>query len=832
VLGFFLDSALTRPITASAPKRFLSPLAGIVKASTVYLGDPYSALVMTAASISASSLVLDDTSEFLPSGSAVVTDLAGTQTVSYTGITDLTLTGVTGVTAAIQVNSKIIPNKHWVARSQVSITPAGADLSTLGVSVQADGGGFTYPGMPLILSWSSLELNGLTTGQNKAIGIQMYIPAGAQGELVHWGLSVGPLYPLSVGVSVIPSGAIGSVSPYMYGYVNQQDQMLPQHMRLLPDNRDVSSAPAGFTIGQYCWRDDTEINAQAIVPTNWLTDPSTMGAEKFIPGIGCGDDLEPLGFTQQDNSIHLEINRGFYYTGYKGYYLPAQPQLDIFNALVTELPLSAVPQPLLPIFVGTYSLDSQGFYEKSIEYRYQTAAAVTRDVDMPEYYYTLDRATDTITLNQPLPLFSAYLGVIGGSATDYFNLPVYPVDNVSSVYVQRSDNTRVVGANWTFNKDLGTIVISNPTPLGAVSSIAGTVQGEMVMAACTLALAVLYETGASDSLVLDNLDLNPAFAGISGGYVYLQQSRQNPGSIVLSCDKPLINIPATFSSIVGLVAYGPVNFNGDYALLQATVYSQVPGQIVQGVELEAVVDDPDFLGTPWSGTLNGIDPTVAPVIVTTGADGSANLIFRPQKEYGFSIPPIAAAGGLAGLATTTLVDDTIVLPEPVAISQIWASADASPWLVTLYTVYNNDPLFGKVGAGPGEIPWDATTGINGPGTVGYKTNGRLVVVASAPATPLYPLWALDSAGRNQTNSLFSGEVVSLVYNQTLPTTSTVGAYFLTLTQRVLVRMKAVNSNVESNAILLEMAPPALIIDNLWLILNDAINGILNQYRLG
>jgi len=352
----------------------------------------------------------------------------------------------------------------------------------------------------------------------------------------------------------------------------------------------------------------------------------------------------------------------------------------------------------------------------------------------------------------------------------------------------------------------------------------------MVMASCVPAVAVLYETGTSESLILSNLDLNPAFAGISGGVVYLQQSRQEAASIVLSCDKPLINIPATYTSIVGLVAYGPVYFNGDYALLQATAYSQVPGQVIQGAVLEVVVNDPDYLGTPWSGTLNGIDPSVQTVTVTTGADGSANMIFRPTKDYGFSIPPTAASGGLAGLATTNMTNDTIVLPEPVPISQIRPMTETG-WLVTVYAVYNNSPLFGMVGAGPGEVAWAATTSPNGPGTPGYKTNG-LFEPLNGTANLLYPIRALDASGFNYDNDLFSGEVVSLVYPQTLLTGGTIGAYFITFTQRVLLRMQAVGSNVESNSILLEMGPALLINDNVWLILNDAINGYLNQYRLG
>ncbi len=138
------------------------------------------------------------------------------------------------------------------------------------------------------------------------------------------------------------------------------------------------------------------------------------------------------------------------------------------------------------------------------------------------------------------------------------------------------------------------------------------------------------------------------------------------------------------------MAYGPVFFNGDYALLQVTAYSKVPGQVIQGAELEVLVNPPAYPNS-FTGTINYQDPTTETVTVTTGADGTANLIFRPTKNYGFYIPTAAAAGGLAGLATTTLANDTIVLPQPVAISQLYSAGDTAPWLVTLYIQVPSSP---------------------------------------------------------------------------------------------------------------------------------------------
>src|ERR1700753_1839457 len=100
---------------------------------------------------------------------------------------------------------------------------------------------------------------------------------------------------------------------------------------------------------------------------------------------------------------------------------------------------------------------------------------------------------------------------------------------------------------------------------------------------------------------------------------------------------------------------GPVLFDGDFSLLQVTAYSEVPGQVVQGAKLQ-VIPDP----TTFTGTINYLDPASETITVTTGADCVANLIFRPAKNYGFYIPTTAATGGNAGLATTTIANDTIV----------------------------------------------------------------------------------------------------------------------------------------------------------------------------
>lgn len=815
MLGFFLDSQLTIPADPPVPKKFLVPLKGGTKTTTVYLGDPYSTVLADAASSGAVSIDVDDTSEFLPAGEALV----GTQTISYTAISGTSLTGVTGLIANATIGTTVRPLKNWISNGSIVLYSSGNDKNTLQISIRLTGSpSFNFPGMPLILTQTTIA-----SGPNPlAIDLQVAVPSGSLTEFADWNISTNIFYQRSVGdttpVGVGDDGQIFALS----GYVLRRDQQLGVLLRILPVNRSIQPNLPGFVWGNYRWRDSTEINEHAILPSNWDIDPSSLGPEKFIAGVGATDDLTPVGIIQEDDSIFLQVERGHYYTGFNGYFLPATPQLDFLPSDQVTLNLTKTPTEIYPIFVGTYQLDSQGYYEKSTEYRYQTAVAVNRGTNLPDLYYTLDRTNNRVILNQVMTNQDIFLGAISGQPTDYFNILIYPVGQVLQVYVQAAAGTSpIVATNWTYDEDLGTIVITAPS--GAGVSVPGTFQGMAVFATCSPALAVLYETGTTDTLTIDSVDLNPAFAGLAGGYVYLEQSRQEAATLVLSCDKPLIPVPATLSSIIGLIAYGPVYFNGDFALLQVKAFSGVPNEIVSNVKLKVIVDPSTF-----TGLINYVDPLTTPIEVITGADGIANLIFTASPNYGFYIPTIPAASGLAGYATTTIADDTVVLPQPVPISQIWDSSDG--FLVTLYLVVNTNPLYGKVGAdtGAGEVLF-AESGT--PGTISFKTNGFKQPFLSS-SNLLSPVKVLDISGNNYLDTGFDGNVVSLVYNQSIPVTNPTAAYFVTFLQRSVIKIQEENTDVFSNSIMLQIEQSPLIDDDVWLTLNDSDHGILNQYRLG
>jgi hypothetical protein len=278
---------------------------------------------------------------------------------------------------------------------------------------------------------------------------------------------------------------------------------------------------------------------------------------------------------------------------------------------------------------------------------------------------------------------------------------------------------------------------------------------------------------------------------------------------------------------IGLIAFGPVYYDGDYALLIATVVDS-NGNPVPNIDL-LFVPGPNF-----EGQINYETPsTENPIIVRTGGDGVANLIYTPPSDFGYYLP-------LASTSTTTVTGDTLDLvdsngnPTPIAYGQMWNSLDG--WLTVLYQVLADNPYYGIVGAdtAAGQIEF-ASTGPSGtPGTSGYVpyvTNGRLVPLLTSGGAAFEPIQALTSTGA--VCSAPTDMAVKLVFPSAITGTTSVKAYFFSYIERVTMDLQAINSNVTSNSILLQMAPPPLIGDTTpYLILDSLTEGQLDVQRLG
>jgi hypothetical protein len=541
MIGFYRDIALTLRVSGLSPKRFLLPLKGGTKSSVLYLGDPYTAKVTSGALIGASTLVVDQTFEFLASGHAVVSG----QTIAYTGITSTSLTGVTGITTAISIGAVVQPSKVWNTAGHVTITPSGADLGNgIQVSLNNGTGSFNFPGTPLILSATQV-----TSGVSNAVavGVQVQALAGLAQEFQNWSVISGNFYARDSASITAPANAENGTTARIYGYVYRQDQALKQWGKNLTGKPADSQLFSGFLIGEYRWKDESNSNAVPILPTKWDPDVNTIGPEKFTTGIGHGLDLEPVDVESSDASIYARINAGHYFTGPERNFLPSNPVLEFrpANSGSLSFTLGQIPQQTFPLYVGTYQLDSHGYYSHATEYRYQ-ATGFDLSSTAPAYQFTLNWATGAVVLNQSLPKTIVFLGTLSGKSTDFFDMALYPVAQVNRVYIDRGAGVQQVACpspNISFNQSLGTIQLTDPAGLGP--TIPTGLKGEAVFAECESAVAVLYSTGTSTNRLVSTVDLNPANSGIASGHFYLQHRRQKPNSIVLSVDKPSIDIPPT-----------------------------------------------------------------------------------------------------------------------------------------------------------------------------------------------------------------------------------------------------------------------------------------------
>src|ERR1035441_10573821 len=68
MLSFYTDPQMLRPITSATPKLFCCPDEGGTRLSTLYLGNGYKAILASPASAGATTIVVNQTQEFLAAG--------------------------------------------------------------------------------------------------------------------------------------------------------------------------------------------------------------------------------------------------------------------------------------------------------------------------------------------------------------------------------------------------------------------------------------------------------------------------------------------------------------------------------------------------------------------------------------------------------------------------------------------------------------------------------------------------------------------------------------------------------------------------------------------
>jgi hypothetical protein len=546
------------------------------------------------------------------------------------------------------------------------------------------------------------------------VNVQVVLPAGTQQEITGIQISSSQMKD-QVGDTISAAAALD---------ILQIQDGLTQRLHLLPATRQVSAELPGFIYGQYRWRDQTTINAIPLIPQHWDPDVAAIGSQSFAYGIGVNDDLELIDVEEptDSNSIYPRIQHGAFWNNYLRYWFPAGGYeleflpVGIGDQSIASQPsftLQQTPRELSPVFVGTWASDDAGFFDTNIQYRYMCQGFDTSNrPPYNPYQFTLDRKTKTLTLNQGLPNGQLLIGLTSGEATDYFDLPLHPVASILNAWAADPLTASQISINYTFNQQNGTISTS------AVLDINGKPrQGLPIWVAYQPAVAVLYETGASDNILVNDgsIELNPAFSGVANGYLYLQTRKQKAGSIMLAADKPLVAEPADSLIPSGMEVYGPVYYQNDYALLTATAYAFSPwaiapipavnpygltgGPVIQTNETVPAVEMLVIPGPDWFGVINYQDPSQEDVYVTTGSDGKANMIYLPTMDFGQYLPLSDASGA------------TLTLATPLEYSEIY-DAGTQTWVLSTYLVYNNNPYYGQV-------PTTALRGRQGNGATGY-----------------------------------------------------------------------------------------------------------------
>jgi hypothetical protein len=810
VLQFFKDAALTRPALQAAPKYFLFPESGGVKETSLWLADVYYVVVMEDAKAGATDIKLDQTAEIPATGTLAG---PGDLTLGYTAKTANSIT-VAPLDAPVNKGTILKANTTYTTSGNLTVFSVGQQYVQVALKAEADSS-FNLPTVPYIYP----------TALNQPVvrvDLRVACEAGAETDMDG----------IKLEVSGIANADLGWTDRTATGWivVSRRSQALKQQLRVLAPGREVSDTVPGFVFGEHRWRDHDEINAESVVPTQWDTDVVKIGAERFVAGIGHADDLQLISLKKTGTAIQPRMKGGHYFTGHLGYYLPVNPKLEFLN--VNEASedftylLEQTPKAQKPVFVGRWRLDQYGYYDKAVDYRYVGKRfSADSEFDPADHgcQYTLDRKNKKLRLNNGLPQETIFVGVGTDDASVTLDMPIHPVAAVTAVYCDsysaEGQLTRSYCSDYVFSQADGTLLVTQNTDSGQIWD------GKPIFAECTPAVAVLYEAedvNGTDSRIITDIDLNPAFAGIAKGNFYLMHRRWKPRSLQLYADKPRIPMPASMSSLENYVAFGPVFYERDYAMLLVTAYGTGEKDLVPNVRLRVVADE------NFQGYLNYQNPLTDTVEVITGGDGSAGLVYVPNKSYGVYIDP----------ATSIENGDTFVLPDELPYAQVFNAQDW--WLTKVYVVRNDDPYLGMVGAdaSKGQLPW---TTLGTPSTAGYQTNGRRVLLRDATNQPLMPAEAYDSEGRTPSQPGFTG-VKKLKFSSALPTGDYVGAFFLSYLGRVTLKLVSDDYGLESNSVLLQLSAPEEIVDapasgvlvpnvSGYLIQNDEFNGILNKNRL-
>ena len=227
-------------------------------------------------------------------------------------------------------------------------------------------------------------------------------------------------------------------------------------------------------------------------------------------------------------------------------------------------------------------------YVKDIDCRYvgqKFSAAADFDPDDSGFQFRLIRKANQVLLNRTvLTVESGFIGVFPSTeVTNTFRLPVHPVFSIERIYLANGRSPK----DWTFDQQSGTVRVEIARRAQYVGAAAGL---RRVHAGFRYSLDASTDEG--DVFTAD-VELNPAFAGVADGYLYLQHKIWQPKQVQLQVDKP--RIPYVTAATPEQVQFGPV-MPADFAVFTATVFGNSSSELISGARLKVQVDPAKFTG--------------------------------------------------------------------------------------------------------------------------------------------------------------------------------------------------------------------------------------------
>lgn len=329
-----------------------------------------------------------------------------------------------------------------------------------------------------------------------------------------------------------------------------------------------------------------------------------------------------------------------------------------------------------------WDLIDQSLNEFIVEY----SGISNGDLEVPEVILNNQYVTEVGSLDS-IPSGLEVVGISTGSAKQQFNLKYSPVDAGMSVdiysYVTTSGavtkwtpvpfSTNIpVGVRWVkLDHDLGILQFGDTT----ISGVLAPPGGHTVAAHYWRTVRVEYEPQLSqDTIKAVEANTNPIYRRGSRGFVYLATRLEDPASIELSAQLPLIQ------ETVNSKVYGPLPIGNGFTPLIATV-KDTQGHLLEDQEVTFFIKS-----NPPAGSFGTLGETITSI---TGPEGEAKAFYNPPSNISQIGESITASGhsidnspSYPGITQTTTLHTEKLLIE----------GDLSD--IFLYQVHIDDPLQG------------------------------------------------------------------------------------------------------------------------------------------